>query len=143
MCAITKKDVKLKKIKKPRTVYVIREIRDGKICSLFHTECIWKINELKIEERCPVEVKNLSANKLLKAGWFHSLPLYLAIKFYKEFLNMNYNNANIILFEAEIPSGAVVIDKNVVNKYCDKTVNGKKVFLSNQLILRKEINYEG
>lgn len=132
MCAITTKNVKPVKIKKPMVVYTIKRIENNIIQSFFFPKTTWVIDKVMVDPQFSYNGGVIEADTIIKHGWFHSLPFYLARRMHKQY-------GNSVLFEAEIPVGSIVIKDGVLTVACDESVNEKKVYLSNQLILKRII----
>ncbi|MEM4325945.1 MAG: hypothetical protein QXU40_01440 [Candidatus Pacearchaeota archaeon] len=133
MCAVTTKDVRPVKIKKPMIVYTVKRIEKNVIQSFFFPKFTWEIDKVMVDPLFFYNGGIIEANTIIKHGWFHSLPFYLARKMYKLY-------GNSVLFEAEIPVGSLVIKDGILTILCNELIDEKRVYLSNQLILRRIIS---
>lgn len=143
MCAIITKDTWSRQIKKPIKVICMREVRDRNrsssrvdIFSPF-TGTRWEIGELKVDlkHRYMRTKIRFNRNMLIKQGFFHTFKKSEL----KKLIEIRKQHRWFEIFEAEIPAGSVVVDKNARVTYSYDYIEGMKVVLTNQLKLTRRL----
>jgi len=145
MCLKVSNRSKLMTIKKPKIVYVVKEVdRHNKIHSLFNKEFIWKIGTIHASD---ISVPYYYFTIMAKAVYhgFHSCKRLKDAKILRRD-SLYYNHINPTIFKALIPKGNYrvgtqcnVIGDSALKNSFDGSFDGSSGYVSEYLQLIKEV----